>query len=797
MRKLFAFAATILFISLLAYPASAQPKKVTGPIRLTRDAFRVPKSSIDKYKKSAKKRAGAPPSDQTSTFMIGSTAIRVIFVQSTGALKTEPDWTLLQMSQVTSEIQEGLNWWQTKYLGTMPALSFNLLPSTIGTTNYEPIDLPASSKDLWISEIMNSLEQTGADYSAKVRNYDNTLRSGSGTDWAFTIFVVNDVNDGDKLFADGLFFAYAYLGGPFMVMTYDNDGYGIGDMNWVFAHELGHIFYALDEYASSGASSTDRSGYLYEVNGNFLGPTTCIMQGDVGNDGVCLYTKNMIGWRDSDGDGIFDPADTAPSLSVPGFPSSASGSLSVSGTATDVPYPSAATNPAPNDPIDPIPSLTINKITNVAYNLDSGVSQSATPQDGSFNSSSEGFVFGLSGLATGSHLLAIASANSVNNSTLSSFNFGVDVTAPLTAITLNPPTADGGNGWYRNAPVVTLASNEPGTTYYRWDAGNVNTYTSAFSATEGSHSLSYWSMDQAGNAEAAKQITIKVDSQVPVISLITPANGAELSSSTPLISCDISDALSGPVSASLSLDDVPGLGTLSGGKLSYQLASALSDGSHTVVFSALDLAGNAISETAVFTVDTTPPSLKGGLTRIQQNPPGKADYVFGLAGTVEPFSTIRIYSGISPYNLIGTTTALGDGSFPPVSIGSNKYSRISVVAIDKASNQSPSVLKLNDISSPWVTYASLKPFYVKRGGKIYVTFKAVDNTARARIQIKVICLGRYPKALLALGARNSGVFYKYGFYTRVSWPKGGYVLQVIARDSAGNLAVKNLRFALR
>ena len=44
-------------------------------------------------------------------------------------------------------------------------------------------------------------------------------------------------------------------------MTYDNDNWGISQMNVVTRHEQGHIFYAQDEYSVSGCTCTATSGY--------------------------------------------------------------------------------------------------------------------------------------------------------------------------------------------------------------------------------------------------------------------------------------------------------------------------------------------------------------------------------------------------------------------------------------------------------------------------------------------------------------------------------------------------------
>ncbi len=86
--------------------------------------------------------------------------------------------------------------------------------------------------------------------------------------------------------------------GPYTVTTWDNDGYGPANFDGVLAHEMGHVFGALDEYAppTTGYPSTGDlySGYLWVKNRNAVqGGTTndvCIMRG--GSDGLAAYQNS-------------------------------------------------------------------------------------------------------------------------------------------------------------------------------------------------------------------------------------------------------------------------------------------------------------------------------------------------------------------------------------------------------------------------------------------------------------------------------------------------------------------------
>ena len=188
-----------------------------------------------------------PPTRRPVKYMIGSVAVGIIMPESSGSIDpSSEDWTTARQDQVVAEIGNALNWWAQRE--PRAHLSFTWHVERSVPTGYEPITRPQSDERLWIGDVMSRLGYNSADYRDSVWSYDNALRTAEGTNWAFTIFVVDDVHDLNHMFADYLF-AYAYVGGPFMVLTYNNDGYGISNMDAVTAHEMGHIFYALDEYA--------------------------------------------------------------------------------------------------------------------------------------------------------------------------------------------------------------------------------------------------------------------------------------------------------------------------------------------------------------------------------------------------------------------------------------------------------------------------------------------------------------------------------------------------------------------
>lgn len=85
-----------------------------------------------------------------------------------------------------------------------------------------------------------------------------------------------------------------------------------------------------------------------------------------------------------------------------------------------------------------------------------------------------------------------------------------------TSIALSPVAPEGTNSWYVTTPTVSLTASPavPAYTYYSWNGSALTTYAGPLQPpADGSHTLSYWSVDQAHQRadEATQQATVKVD----------------------------------------------------------------------------------------------------------------------------------------------------------------------------------------------------------------------------------------------------------------------------------------------
>ena len=414
----------------------------------------------------------------TSEYMVGKIAVGIILPESTGNAE---NWTATQRQQVVSAILQAMEWWRARRPSAHLSFYYDVHLSL--STTYEPIRMSSQNEGQWISDVMNRLGYTGSTYFEQVYSYDNAIRNSLNTNWAFATFVVNSASHPRGTFTDGAF-AYSYLGGPFTVMTYDNDGYGIAGMPATSAHETGHIFYALDEYSGSGSSATDQSGYFNAVNGNFIvgGVTNdaCVMRGQVApyNSGaVCSFTHGQLGHQDVNSDGVEDVVEVPPETTLtPHSPNPTTQTqLTYVGACTVV----ALTNLNSKDNTQPPDNITINTIAGVDYRVDGGPWQPALASDGAFDEPQEDFTFTVI-LAPATHTIEARARDTALN---------VDSTPASDTVTITPAAPQVAQTTPANgASNVSTATAISATFDQSMNASTLNTNT--FIVRAGSTSLS-------------------------------------------------------------------------------------------------------------------------------------------------------------------------------------------------------------------------------------------------------------------------------------------------------------------
>ena len=346
----------------------------------------------------------------TAEYMLGNVVATVVFFESDGSIDpSTQNWNPLvrdgngnpvldangdtisasgpnYIEMTKDRVVAGLQWWEDtlvnfyaqNYDGVDPIHSVNFIydfeyahnPIPIG---YEPIDRISNDYALWAPEFLQDVGYyTTGVLDTDIRAFNNAQRQKYNADWAYTIFVVNDYNDVDGRFKSGGSFsqAFAFSGGRFLVAPSRRPAS-------TFAHETGHIFYALDEYINAG-TYTSRRGYYNTQNLNawdnpdpgYVQQTSIMYAGDVldtawQNHVSSEYSLAMLGWQDSDGDGVFDVLDVPLTLSGTGHYDPVAHLYRFSGHSAVETLPNINSAGRRND-------ITINEVSQVVYSLDAG-----------------------------------------------------------------------------------------------------------------------------------------------------------------------------------------------------------------------------------------------------------------------------------------------------------------------------------------------------------------------------------------------------------------------------------------
>jgi hypothetical protein len=262
-----------------------------------------------------------PPSDPyiTSYYMMGDVFVSIILPESNGTIDpNKENWTATEETAVDTQIATTLNWWvnrSVEYNVSYPLTFWVGTNSSSGYahykvgTGYEASQTTSADEEPWIQDMMNGVGAApDSDYFSRLFEYDNAVRTNNSADWAFTLFVI-DHND-----YGGVSWPHAYLGGPFAVINGPPD-----NMAANAAHEMGHVFMALDEYSGgygcyTPSDCTWTSGILNVENQNCQqsGCTmnvNSLMRSATMSAGITNWTAGQIGWRDSNINVVTDSID--------------------------------------------------------------------------------------------------------------------------------------------------------------------------------------------------------------------------------------------------------------------------------------------------------------------------------------------------------------------------------------------------------------------------------------------------------------------------------------------------------
>ncbi|MBI4777400.1 chitobiase/beta-hexosaminidase C-terminal domain-containing protein, partial [Candidatus Desantisbacteria bacterium] len=172
---------------------------------------------------------------------------------------------------------------------------------------------------------------------------------------------------------------------------------------------------------------------------------------------------------------------------------------------------------------------------------------------------------------------------------------GTDVTPPIT--TDNAP-----KDWQNATVTVTLTATDPtpssgvARTYYSVNQGTWTVGTAVIITNEGTNTLAYYSVDNAGNTETTKICTIYIDNTQP----ITTDNAPTGWQNTNVVTLTPGDSLSGVATTYYSLNQ---------GSWIEGISLTIPDATNTVSYYSVDNAGNIeATKTKMIQIDKTQPT---------------------------------------------------------------------------------------------------------------------------------------------------------------------------------------------
>jgi hypothetical protein len=211
-------------------------------------------------------------------------------------------------------------------------------------------------------------------------------------------------------------------------------------------------------------------------------------------------------------------------------------------------------------------------------------------------------------LGDGVHSLQYYSVNVAGNQgATGTSSVQVDTKAPTVGAQLSGTLGD--HGWYTSNATVLLNATDTtsgvASLSYRVDGGAWQAYSGSFRVGDGTHTVDYVGKDVAGNTAVVQSLVVKVDTTPPVLANLLPSGS--FTTREVVVSWSGSDSVSGIAEYRVSVDG----GTFQSVGTATSLTINVTDGDHTIVVAASDVAGNTAQATTRIHVDTNPLSFFG------------------------------------------------------------------------------------------------------------------------------------------------------------------------------------------
>jgi len=201
--------------------------------------------------------------NKTSEFLEGNSMAALFFVNNTTASQTGvPAWTDEKQSAAIANIVNNLAWWSdmAAHYGKNKTFEIELFDykNEVVQMEFDPTEgytSTGANNSRFAVPIMERLGYRMASHILSSRAYAHDLRTTKETDWAFCAYILEGA---------GSVRAHASLQGPMTVLPRGSSTNG-----FTFAHEVGHIYGAYDEYWETGATFRNQQSRYGIPNGNF------------------------------------------------------------------------------------------------------------------------------------------------------------------------------------------------------------------------------------------------------------------------------------------------------------------------------------------------------------------------------------------------------------------------------------------------------------------------------------------------------------------------------------------------
>lgn len=224
---------------------------------------------------------------KTSEYMQGNSIVALFFVHNINASTMGvPSWNVDKQNVAVANIVKNMAWWSDRavYYGKEKSFEIELFgyDHAVNQMDFDPTEgytSTGSHNGKFVVPIMERLGYRSVNPIQSARAFAHDLRTDSEMDWAFCAFILEGA---------GNVRAHASLQGPMTVLTRSSSSAG-----FTFAHEVGHIFGAYDEYWESGATFRNQQSRYGVPNGNFHWrnhPVQPSMMASSFSGGISYYT---------------------------------------------------------------------------------------------------------------------------------------------------------------------------------------------------------------------------------------------------------------------------------------------------------------------------------------------------------------------------------------------------------------------------------------------------------------------------------------------------------------------------